>query len=176
MPLLHGLPFEVLELKGPVEPNEQVFVIDITGEACRNYADYVALKQEYEKRVWACNFSGLSGLTYKEALKSEQSLEPTIQPVGGLSGRPNSRSVQIWEMLLWAHLGAFVSQFPVHQEKHALEIAHHNSTQNLAQLASSVAEVINGGKENEPGSAGTLGLPSIRAFLLQAWILHPPLS
>lgn len=83
MPLHWGLPFQVEELEDIDEDEQQLFVVKVTGEACRNYQDFIALTNEYASRHWACALSGRDGLTYLEAKLSEDRLRPTLQPVCG---------------------------------------------------------------------------------------------
>lgn len=75
-PLLHGQPYEVSQAIPPGSAqNSSVFVIRLTGEVIATYEEYTEKQELYRSRVWTCARTGLQGLTYEEALKSEQNKE-----------------------------------------------------------------------------------------------------
>jgi hypothetical protein len=79
MPLHRGLPFQIEATE--VQPTDKVWVVEVTGEACHTYEDYIALTGEYNSKVWVCSFTGRAGLTYKEAEESEEKLRPSLKQV-----------------------------------------------------------------------------------------------
>ncbi|PNH06118.1 Tyrosine-protein kinase BAZ1B [Tetrabaena socialis] len=44
-----------------------------------DYEEYLAKLSEYRSRQWTCSFSGRSGLSYEEALESEQASNSLLQ-------------------------------------------------------------------------------------------------
>ncbi|KAJ3215969.1 hypothetical protein HDU67_010125 [Dinochytrium kinnereticum] len=76
MPLLNKKPI------GPVaaipanlvysNPDAEVFFIEFTGEIFLSYDEFIARYTLYKKRVWTCEVTGKSGLTFKEAMECEQ--------------------------------------------------------------------------------------------------------
>ncbi len=80
MPLHKGVPYQV-EHAEALDDNERVWVVPETGEACSTYEDYLALRQEYAKAVWSCNYGPDDLTTFLEALKQEQRIQPTLQQV-----------------------------------------------------------------------------------------------
>ncbi|KAL6759908.1 hypothetical protein V8C86DRAFT_3024616 [Haematococcus lacustris] len=80
MPLLHGLPFYIDLTIPELQPDEEVFVVRTTGEVCREYEEYLLLVKEYTSKVWSCCYTGKGGLTYDQARKEEQRIEPDLQP------------------------------------------------------------------------------------------------
>ncbi|KAJ9516549.1 hypothetical protein QJQ45_015106 [Haematococcus lacustris] len=80
MPLLHGLPFYIDLTIPELQPDEEVFVVRTTGEVCREYEEYLLLVKEYTSKVWSCCYTGKGGLTYDQARKEEQRVEPDLQP------------------------------------------------------------------------------------------------
>ena len=80
MPLHKGLPYTVEHLLD-LKPDEQVFVVPDTKEACREYEDYLAVLKEYRSKVWFCNLSGRGPYTYLEAQASEEEMMKQVTKV-----------------------------------------------------------------------------------------------
>ncbi|XP_058731136.1 uncharacterized protein LOC131602927 [Vicia villosa] len=72
MPLLRKKPFALTEPPQDLKPEEHVYQVRFTKEIFRNYSDYLSRLNLYRQRVWACKVTGKTGLTYEEALVSEQ--------------------------------------------------------------------------------------------------------
>eukprot|EP01052_Picozoa_sp_SAG31_P008827 SAG31_NODE_452_length_15484_cov_20.883198_4_plen_857_part_00 len=73
MPLLRKRPYEVDRLPdGLVNDTSSTFwQIRFTGEIFQVYEEYLEKLHLYRRRIWTCEFSGASSLTYEQALKSE---------------------------------------------------------------------------------------------------------
>ncbi|KAJ3101913.1 hypothetical protein HDU97_000954 [Phlyctochytrium planicorne] len=54
-------------------PDTEVFFIPFTGEIFLTYDDFIGRYTLYNKKVWSCEVTGKTGLTYKEAMQCEQS-------------------------------------------------------------------------------------------------------
>ncbi|KAI5383965.1 uncharacterized protein LOC127105514 [Lathyrus oleraceus] len=72
MPLLKKKPFALTEPPQDLKPEEHVYQVRFTKEIFRDYPDYLNRLNLYRQRVWACKVTGKTGLTYEEALVSEQ--------------------------------------------------------------------------------------------------------
>ncbi|TKW04497.1 hypothetical protein SEVIR_7G113400v4 [Setaria viridis] len=72
MPLLRRSTFSLLEPPDNLDPNEEVFQIRFTKEIFRDYQEYLNRLNLYRQKVWTCEVSGKSNLTYEEALVCEQ--------------------------------------------------------------------------------------------------------
>ncbi|CAJ2676758.1 unnamed protein product [Trifolium pratense] len=72
MPLLRRKPFPLTEPPQDLKPDEHVYQVRFTKEIFRDYQDYLNRLNLYRQRVWACKATGKTGLTYEEALVSEQ--------------------------------------------------------------------------------------------------------
>ncbi|KAK2384943.1 hypothetical protein P8452_39748 [Trifolium repens] len=72
MPLLRRKPFALTEPPQDLKPDEHVYQVRFTKEIFRDYQDYLNRLNLYRQRVWACKATGKTGLTYEEALVSEQ--------------------------------------------------------------------------------------------------------
>ena len=72
MPLLDGKP-HVLSTATPLSfrPDEQVFVLQTTGEIVSDFQRYTELHKLYRCKKWA-SITGKSGLTFAEAAKEEE--------------------------------------------------------------------------------------------------------
>lgn len=64
-----------------LKPDEDVFVVSLTGEVFRHYKDYVRTMDEYRSHQWACKFTGKKGLTFQEALLEETSSTNLLKEV-----------------------------------------------------------------------------------------------
>ncbi len=80
MPLHKGVPFHPEHEEG-LDDGELVWVVPETGEACKSYEDYVALRQEYKKAVWSSAYEDGDLVTYEEAVRQEQRVLPSLQQV-----------------------------------------------------------------------------------------------
>lgn len=84
MPLLDGKP-HVLSTATPhsFRPDEQVFVLQTTGEIVSDFQRYSELHKLYRCKKWA-SITGKSGLTFAEAAKEEEknrALAEKVRPV-----------------------------------------------------------------------------------------------
>ncbi|KAK9865721.1 hypothetical protein WJX84_004504 [Apatococcus fuscideae] len=73
MPLLKRKPYQP-SFTAPEGFNlgAEVFVVRFTGELFTSYEDYARAVKLYRTRDWVCQLTGRSGLSYEEALVSEQ--------------------------------------------------------------------------------------------------------
>ncbi|XP_011628822.1 DDT domain-containing protein DDB_G0282237 isoform X1 [Amborella trichopoda] len=72
MPLYKRTPFPLRSPPLGLMPNDSIFIIRFTNEIFMNYDAYLKRINLYRQRVWTCKITGKSGLTYEEALVSEQ--------------------------------------------------------------------------------------------------------
>ncbi|CAD7702456.1 unnamed protein product [Ostreobium quekettii] len=73
MPLLRKRPYDPdLGLPPGVSPEDGLWVVRFTGEVFADYGAYLRKQQLYARRGWSCKYTGRSGLTYEEALVSEE--------------------------------------------------------------------------------------------------------
>lgn len=92
MPLLldagGGLHLPPLEVPAELSSDDEVFVLRLTGEVCPDYDSYLAKLRQLRARVWECALTHRAGLTYEEALLSEQRSAKGVPQVGKRQG-PN---------------------------------------------------------------------------------------
>ncbi|KAK7369561.1 hypothetical protein VNO80_11601 [Phaseolus coccineus] len=79
MPLLRRKPFSLAEPPEELKPDEPVYQIRFTKEIFRDYPDYLKRLNLYRQRVWMCKVTGKTGLTYEEAMVSEQHATEKVQ-------------------------------------------------------------------------------------------------
>ncbi|BAT73205.1 DDT domain-containing protein DDB_G0282237 [Vigna umbellata] len=79
MPLLRRKPFALAEPPEELKPDELVYQIRFTKEIFRDYPDYLKRLNQYRQRVWMCKVTGKTGLTYEEAIVSEQHATEKVQ-------------------------------------------------------------------------------------------------
>ncbi|KAL4440713.1 hypothetical protein ABPG77_000422 [Micractinium sp. CCAP 211/92] len=72
MPLLHRRPYVPTAPPADLDPEEQVFHIEATGEVFRSYETFLQKKDLYGQTVWACRYSGKGGMTFEEAQEAEK--------------------------------------------------------------------------------------------------------
>ncbi|PRW55979.1 DDT domain-containing isoform A [Chlorella sorokiniana] len=54
-----------------LQPEEEVWHIESTGEAFRSYEAYLQRMELYKQGVWSCKYTGKGGLTFEEAQQAE---------------------------------------------------------------------------------------------------------
>nr|CAB3484577.1 unnamed protein product [Digitaria exilis] len=81
MPLLKRSTFSLLEPPENFDPNEDVFQIRFTKEIFRDYQEYLNRLNLYRQKVWSCELSGKSNLTYEEALVCTLSFTDLLEEV-----------------------------------------------------------------------------------------------
>ncbi|CAJ1937697.1 unnamed protein product [Sphenostylis stenocarpa] len=79
MPLLRRKPFALAKPPEELKPDELVYQIRFTKEIFRDYTDYLKRLNLYRQRVWTCKVTGKTGLTYEEAMVSEQHATEKVQ-------------------------------------------------------------------------------------------------
>jgi bromodomain adjacent to zinc finger domain protein 1A len=72
MPLLHKQKFFRKPLPDNLDPNQDVFYSKLTQEIFLDYDEYFERTILCNSLVWTCTLTGKTGLTYVEALESEQ--------------------------------------------------------------------------------------------------------
>jgi hypothetical protein len=72
MPLLRDQVVRPKKLPKNLKDDDEVFYISATKEVFRNYKDYIERLELYKKRIWTCKATGERGLSYTQALNSEQ--------------------------------------------------------------------------------------------------------
>ena len=78
MPLLHKQKFVRKPLPQDLDPNQEVFFSKLTQEIFLDYDEYFERTILCNSLVWTCSLSGKTGLTYSEALESEQRVRKAI--------------------------------------------------------------------------------------------------
>ncbi|PIK61464.1 hypothetical protein BSL78_01589, partial [Apostichopus japonicus] len=71
MPLLKRREFKPLKPPDDLDPDEEVFVCRLTNEVFRKYDDFFKRTILCNSLVWSCSLTSRPGLTYQEALESE---------------------------------------------------------------------------------------------------------
>eukprot|EP00842_Homolaphlyctis_polyrhiza_P003364 jgi/Hompol1/4028/HPOL_003440-RA len=61
------------------DPATPVYYIPYTGEIFIHYDDYLARVTHYRRKIWSCEVSGRSGLTFQEAIESELKAKQTLE-------------------------------------------------------------------------------------------------
>lgn len=73
MPIIDKKPFKPNPIPDNVKPDDDVFYLDLTNEIFTSHDAFMDRYLFCNSLVWTCGRTGKSGLTYKEALDSEQS-------------------------------------------------------------------------------------------------------
>ncbi|XP_063221980.1 bromodomain adjacent to zinc finger domain protein 1A isoform X2 [Bacillus rossius redtenbacheri] len=81
MPLLRGKPFEVLQPTNDFKDDEELFPCEMTDEVFRTYEELCERIILCNSVDWSCAVTGKSGLTYLEALESEESAARSLEDV-----------------------------------------------------------------------------------------------
>lgn len=84
MPLFKKKLFTVSQPPPGVKDNDEVFFIRATGEVVLEYETFLKRTRIYRSRVWTCQFTGETDLTYEEAIAAEKRSEALLLQVGGL--------------------------------------------------------------------------------------------
>uniref|UniRef100_A0A8C5QXU8 Bromodomain adjacent to zinc finger domain protein 1A n=1 Tax=Leptobrachium leishanense TaxID=445787 RepID=A0A8C5QXU8_9ANUR len=79
MPLLHRKPFSRIPPPPGLQPEEGLFHCRLTNEGFRDYDEFFERTILCNSLVWSCSFTGKSGLTYTEALESENRVRKSLQ-------------------------------------------------------------------------------------------------
>jgi bromodomain adjacent to zinc finger domain protein 1A len=72
MPLLNKTRFVKKPVPRDINPNEEIFYSKLTHEMFRDYDEYFERTILCNSLVWTCNLTGKTGLTYAEAVESEE--------------------------------------------------------------------------------------------------------
>ena len=70
-----------LEVPAGLSGSDEVYLVRLTGEVCVDYDAYLAKLELYRSRQWSCALTGRAGLTYEEALRTEQRTAKTVPSV-----------------------------------------------------------------------------------------------
>ncbi|KAK7358754.1 hypothetical protein VNO77_00692 [Canavalia gladiata] len=87
-------PFSLAEPPKDLKLDEHVYQIRFTKEIFRDYHDYLKRLNLYRQRVWMCKVTGKTGLTYEEALVSEQRATEKVQQIPKELMTPALRIIQ----------------------------------------------------------------------------------
>ncbi|KAM6973255.1 bromodomain adjacent to zinc finger domain protein 1A [Aplochiton taeniatus] len=79
MPLLHKKPFVRQKPPADIKPDEEVFLCKVTHEIFRTYDEFFERTILCNSLVWSCSLTGKPGLTYLEALESENRAQQNLQ-------------------------------------------------------------------------------------------------
>ncbi|PWA29760.1 hypothetical protein CCH79_00007745 [Gambusia affinis] len=79
MPLLHRKPFTRQKPPADLRPDEEVFLCKITHEIFRTYDEFFERTILCNSLVWSCALTGRAGLTYLEAVESEQRAKQSLE-------------------------------------------------------------------------------------------------
>ncbi|RLM65315.1 hypothetical protein C2845_PM16G08200 [Panicum miliaceum] len=104
MPLLKRTTFPLLEPPENLDPNEKVFQIRFTKEIFRYYQEYLNRLNLYRQKVWTCEVSGKSNLTYEEALVCEKQAAVKAQQLPKELIAPVLRMIQQYRTLSFTDL------------------------------------------------------------------------
>ena len=79
MPLLNKQKFVKKPIPADLKPDEEIFYSKLTQEIFRDYDEYFERTILCNSLVWTCNLSGKTGLTYAEAVESEEKAHKSLQ-------------------------------------------------------------------------------------------------
>ncbi|KAI8482743.1 Bromodomain adjacent to zinc finger domain protein 1A [Branchiostoma belcheri] len=79
MPLLHRKPFVPRKPPPDLKIDEQIFFCRLTNEVFRDYDDFFERTMLCNSLVWSCSLTGRSGLTYQEAVDSEDRARKVLE-------------------------------------------------------------------------------------------------
>lgn len=74
MPLINKKPFQPYPIPENLGPDDEVFYLDLTNEIFTSHDEFFDRFLYCNSLIWTCGRTGKSGLTYKEALDSEQQI------------------------------------------------------------------------------------------------------
>jgi len=94
MPLLREKNFTLRKFPKDLPDDEEVFFIPFTREIFRHYRDYIARLELYKQKVWTCRVSGKRGLTYEQALESEQTESESAESFPSIFIEPTLHLIQ----------------------------------------------------------------------------------
>ena len=80
MVLLRGDRWQPVHLES-IRADEELFVVKSTGQAIREYEDYLANIQLLREPVWGCQYTERDGLTYEQAATSEATARELLKLV-----------------------------------------------------------------------------------------------
>ncbi|PSC69056.1 DDT domain-containing protein [Micractinium conductrix] len=80
MPLLNRKPWQPAAPPSDLSPEEQVWVMESTGEVFRSYEAFLQKKELYGQAVFSCRYSGKGSLTLEEALAAEKKAVEGLAP------------------------------------------------------------------------------------------------
>jgi len=80
MVLLRGETWQPVNLEN-IRAEEELFVVKSTGQAIREYEDYLANVQLLREPVWGCQYTERDGLTYEQAATSEATSRDLLKQV-----------------------------------------------------------------------------------------------
>lgn len=78
MPLYGKNPFIRQKPPADIKPNDKVFHCKLTNEVFKNYDEYFARVILCNSLVWSCSVTGRPGLTFQDALNSEEQALETL--------------------------------------------------------------------------------------------------
>ena len=81
MPTIKRREWVSAPLPPDIKPDDDVFVVKLTGEVFKHYKDYNAQMSEYRSRHWACKYTGKQGLTLEEAFQEEKKSTDLLKEV-----------------------------------------------------------------------------------------------
>lgn len=88
MPLFKKKLFTVSQPPAGVTADDEVFHIKATGEVVLEYETFLKRTRIYRARVWTCQFTGETDLTYEEAVAAEKRSEALLLQVGSVVNKP----------------------------------------------------------------------------------------
>ena len=104
-------------------PEEEVWLLEATGEVFTDYTEYLNQLYLTRTRVWSSVYSGVGNLTYEEALREDERGHALAKKVGG-AGR--AWAAADGHQLVCKRLGC-PAQFPPDLEAKALRLVHHST-------------------------------------------------
>ncbi|XP_065062653.1 bromodomain adjacent to zinc finger domain protein 1A-like isoform X2 [Rhopilema esculentum] len=81
MPLLRGKPFRPKIQPNGLKAEDEVFFFELTDEVFTDYDEFFERVILCNSLLWTCEGTGRSGLTYKEATESEESVRKALEAV-----------------------------------------------------------------------------------------------
>lgn len=170
MPLLDGKA-HTLSTATPLSfrPDEQVFVLQTTGEIVSDFQRYTELHKLYRCKKWA-SITGKTGLTFAEAAKEEEKNKSLAEKVSQHKLLTALSANRTFCLNTFALL-----QFPPEIVDDAIHIVHHSPFR-VEELITSIQDKFNpyGKRAYEPGNKHSVSKVVVKAWLQEASCDHHP--
>ena len=108
----------------PANPNEEMWILEATGEVFGEYSDYLKALYLTKSRVWSSVYTGVSNLTYQEALLEDERGRALARKVRQSHACPIAGHTLHQHLYSNTYPPFLVEQFPKDLEAQALQHVH----------------------------------------------------